>query len=73
MALIKHLAYSIFLLFLPECHASVGGAVLPEAARVEGDDVVQEVRQGGDLASLVPRQHAKVVVPEIEFCRVIKS
>ena len=53
----------LVLLFPPEGHAAVGGAVLPEAAGVEGDDVVQEVGQRRDLASLVPGQHAQVVVP----------
>ena len=55
------------LLIPPEGHAAVGGAVLPEAARVEGDDVIEVVRQGRDLASLVPGQHAQVVVPEKGF------
>ena len=55
------------MLFLPEGHAPVGGAVLPEAAGVEGDDVVQEVRQRRDLPGLVPGQHAEVVVPKKRF------
>ena len=48
----------------PEVLTAIRLFVLPQTARVEGDDVGQVVGHGGDLVGLVPRQEAEVVVAE---------
>ena len=45
------------------CLASSTLLILPQAARVEGGDILQPVGHGGDLARLVPGQHPQVVGP----------
>ena len=45
----------------PVCLAAPALLVLPHAARVEGRDVLQPVREARDLVCLVPGEDAEVV------------
>ena len=49
---------------IPVVLASIRLLALPHAARVERDDVSQEMGERWDFVGLVPRQQTQVVVPE---------